>query len=172
VPGAISPSVHTPRWTVAIVGRILAAVSVTTRSRNDIEVGLEAALRASAIPGLVSAYLFGSHASGRAHRESDIDVGVLVRHDAHPTARARFEVRVRLASELPKAVAGVAVDVVVLNDAPPLLARHIVTRGRRILLEDPEHDHAFIRDVQLRAADVEPFLRRTRRLKLQALARA
>jgi predicted nucleotidyltransferase len=27
---------------------------------------------------VVAAYLFGSHASGRAHRESDVDVGVLL----------------------------------------------------------------------------------------------
>jgi hypothetical protein len=44
-------------------------------------------------------------------------------------------------------------------------------RGRRLLCVDAEADHAFVRDVQLRAADLEPFLRRTRRLKLQALAR-
>ena len=42
------------------------------------------------------------------------------------------------------------------------------TLGKRF---DPDADHAFVRDVQLRAADLEPFLRRTRRLKLQALAR-
>jgi hypothetical protein len=64
-----------------------------------------------------------------------------------------------------------AVDVVVLNDAPPMLARHIVTAGRRAFCRDADVDHAFVRDVQLRAADLEPFLRRARRLKLDALAR-
>jgi hypothetical protein len=34
---------------------------------------------------------------------------------------------------------------------------------------DPEADHAFRRDSQLRAADLEPFLRRARALKLEAL---
>ena len=51
------------------------------------------------------------------------------------------------------------------------LARHIVTTGRRVFCGDPERDHAFVRDVQLRAADLEPFLRRTRALKLDAMAR-
>jgi hypothetical protein len=60
---------------------------------------------------------------------------------------------------------------VVLNDAPPSFGRHIVTRGRRVSCADPEADDAFRRDVQLRAADLEPFLRRMRRLKLEALAR-
>ena len=64
-----------------------------------------------------------------------------------------------------------AVDVVVLNDAPPGLGRHIVTTGRRVYCRDAEGDHAFVRDVQLRAADLEPFLRRARRIKLDALAR-
>jgi len=117
--------------------------------------------------GVVSAYLFGSHAEGRSHRESDIDVGVLLRRDVHPTREERFEVRVQLSSRLE----GGAVDVVVLNDAPPQLARRIVTSGRRIFCADAAADHAFVRDVQLRAADVEPFLRRTRRVKLGAIVR-
>jgi len=50
------------------------------------------------------------------------------------------------------------------------LGRHIVTTGRRVYCHDAEADHAFVRDVQLRAADLEPFLRRARRIKLDALA--
>jgi predicted nucleotidyltransferase len=96
-------------------------------------------------PGLVSAYLFGSHAEGRAHRESDVDVAVLA------------ELRRNL------------VDVVVLNDAPPGLGRRIVTAGIRVFCRDRATDHAFVRNVQLRAADLEPFLRRARRVKLTAL---
>jgi hypothetical protein len=64
-----------------------------------------------------------------------------------------------------------AVDVVVLNDAPPQFGRRIVTCGLRVVCADPEADHAFVRDVQLRAADLEPFLRRMRRLKLDAIVR-
>jgi hypothetical protein len=59
----------------------------------------------------------------------------------------------------------------VLNDAPPTLGRRIVTSGRRVYCADPERDHAFVRDVQLRAADLEPFLRRTREVKLAAIRR-
>jgi predicted nucleotidyltransferase len=127
--------------------------------------------QASSIRGLVSAYLFGSHPEGRAHRESDVDVGVLLAYDAHPTRRERFEVRVRLCSELPSALGEKSVDVVVLNDAPPLLGRRIVTTGQRVFCTDAEADHVFVRDVQLRAADLEPFLKRMSKLKLEALAR-
>lgn len=131
---------------------------------------LERAL-ASAPQGVVSAYLFGSHAAGRAHRESDVDVGVLLAYDEHPTRRERFEARVLLSSRLMAALGQNDVDVVILNDAPPHLARRIVTTGLRVLCTDAAVDHAFVRDVQLRAADLEPFLRRTRRVKLAALAR-
>jgi hypothetical protein len=53
-----------------------------------------------------------------------------------------------------------AVDVVILNDAPPELGRRIVTQGQRLYCADRQRDHAFVRDVQLRAADLASFLRR------------
>ena len=120
--------------------------------------------------GIVSAHLFGSRAEGREHRESDLDVGLLLDRSRYGTAAARFTARVRL-SALLGAKTGLPVDVVVLNDAPPGLARRIVTQGKPILVRDPETDRAFSRDAQLRAADLEPFLRRMRRTKLEALAR-
>ena len=130
--------------------------------------GLERALHEIA-QGVVSAYVFGSFAEGRSHRDSDVDVGILLARE-HRTPRERFEARVRLSAQLAGRVRW-DVDVVVLNDAAPQLARWIVTTGRRIFCTDPEADHAFVRDIQLRAADLEPFLRRTRRIKLAAVAR-
>jgi predicted nucleotidyltransferase len=120
---------------------------------------------------IVSVYLFGSHVEGRAHRESDIDVGVLFDRRALAGARERFEAGVELSARLQARLATPRVDLVVLNDAPPGLGRAVVGRGRRVLCVDAGADHAFVRDVQLRAADLEPFLRRTRRLKLETLAR-
>lgn len=126
------------------------------------------ALRATDLPQILAAYLFGSHAAGRPHRECDVDVAVLLSPSLD--AAARFALRVRLASELPSRLGVRDVDVVVLNDAPPHFARRIVLDGREVLCDDPESAHAFRRDVQLRAADLEPFLRRTRQAKLEALA--
>ena len=122
-------------------------------------------------PGVASAYLFGSHAEGRAHRESDVDVGVLLHYGVYPTARARFDARVRLSARIAAALRIDQVDLVVLNDVPPRLARRIVIEGRRVFCADSEADHSFVRDAQLRAADLEPFLRRTQALKLGALGR-
>jgi len=122
-------------------------------------------------PGVVSAYLFGSFAEGREHRESDVDVGVLLDWSRWPTAKERFDRRVDLISDLMAALGRNEVDVVILNDAPPLLGRKIVTVGRRVFTADPRADLDFVRDVQLRAADLEPWLKRMARLKLEALKR-
>jgi predicted nucleotidyltransferase len=120
--------------------------------------------------GIGSAYLFGSHADGRAHRESDVDLGVLLSWDLHPTRQGRDDLQVTLGSDLIAVLHQNSVDLVILNDASPLLGRHIVTAGRRIFLGDAALDHAFVRDIQLRAADLAPFLSRMRRIKLEALA--
>lgn len=137
----------------------------------DVAARLEAAFREPPLPGVASAYLFGSHAAGRAHRESDVDVGVLLDWVVHRSRVERFEVRVLLGSWLVGALRTNEVDVVILNDATPHLGRHIVTTGRRVFCAHATADHAYVRDVQLRAADLEPFLRWTRRLKLEAIAR-
>jgi predicted nucleotidyltransferase len=132
---------------------------------------LERFLPASEFPGIVSVYLFGSAAEGRSHRESDVDVGVLFSRSMYPTRRDRFEAGLRVSSALIGVLGNDKIDVVVLNDVPPHLARRVVTSGRRLVCADSEGDHDFTRDVQLRAADIEPFLRRTRQLKLEAIAR-
>ena len=93
---------------------------------------VEGALRALDLPEVLAAYLFGSHAAGRPHRESDVDVAVLLSRSLD--APARFAVRVRLASELPSLLGGRDVDVVVLNDAPPpLRAPHRAGRSGALL---------------------------------------
>ena len=57
----------------------------------------------------------------------------------------------------------------VLNDAPPLFARRIALDSKQIFCADPEADHAFRRAVQLRAADLAPFIERGRRAILAAI---
>lgn len=94
---------------------------------------------------------------------------MLVSWAAYPSRAERFDVGLRLAGALQGRL-GRTVDLVVLNDAPPLLGRHLVTRGRRVLCRDPQADHDYVRNVQLRAADLEPWLR-MRALKLEAIRR-
>ena len=143
---------------------------MSTLTPGRVGEALEAALTAAPPIAVASAYVFGSLAEGRAHRESDVDVGVLLVRDAHPAPADRFDARLRLSARLHGRL-GRPVDVVVLNDVAPGLGRHVTSRGIRVLHRDAPADHAFVRDVQLRAADLEPFLRRLRRVKLDALVR-
>ncbi|MDE2905407.1 MAG: hypothetical protein OXQ28_04910, partial [Acidobacteriota bacterium] len=63
------------------------------------------------------------------------------------------------------------VDLIVLNDAPPLLARWILRTGIELFCSDRDLGRDFRRDVQIRAADLAPFLERYRRMTLDALGR-
>lgn len=126
-------------------------------------------LEAHEISGVVSAYLFGSHARGVSHSESDLDLGVLLDRSLHPHAQDRFEQRLRLISLL-GSPPDPAIDLVILNDVHPSLGRAVASGGKLLFCSDAEKNHQWVRDVQLMAADLDPFLDRMRRIKLEALA--
>jgi hypothetical protein len=88
-------------------------------------------------PEVRLAYLFGSVAEGRQTEESDLDLGVLV-----SPAQDSFALE-RLQGELERA-AHRKVDLVELSSAPPLLAQHIVSRGRLLLSRDEDERVAFV----------------------------
>jgi predicted nucleotidyltransferase len=125
----------------------------------------------SAPAGVVAAFLFGSFAEDRAHAESDVDVAVLLDRAAFPTPRERIDLRVRLGAELVAALHRNEIDVVVLDDASPELARRILTEGVLLACWDEEARLAAVRDASLRAADIAPFLRRMRGILLESLQR-
>ncbi len=77
------------------------------------------------------AFLFGSRSTGRARSDSDWDLGVFLVESLTP--RERHDLRLRLQAVL--AELG-SVDVVVLNDAPPLLAQRAL-QGKRLMVKDP-----------------------------------
>ncbi len=137
--------------------------------RSAVEARIRKAI--DAFDGVVSVYLFGSVAEAREHGESDVDVGVLLDRARYPDEAQRFEQRLLLTSAL-SMVEGPVADVVILNDAPATLGRAIVQRGERLICRDEEKDHAFVRDVQLQAPDLERFLQRMRAIKLDALMRS
>jgi predicted nucleotidyltransferase len=138
---------------------------------SDVAAKLGAFFERGRLPEVVSVYVFGSHATGRVHRESDVDVAVLLDHRTSPTSQGRFETRLALSSALGRELGTDAIDLIVLNDAPPHLARRVMTDGTRVFCADPDADHAARRLALLRAADLEPFLRRARQVKLRAIAR-
>jgi uncharacterized protein len=82
-------------------------------------------------PEIVFALLFGSRAGGRPRPDSDWDLAIYLDDRLDP--RARFSIRRELIAALEPAT---RVDLVVLNDAPPLLG-HRALFGE--LLVDRDH---------------------------------
>ncbi|MDR5708695.1 MAG: nucleotidyltransferase domain-containing protein [Armatimonadota bacterium] len=118
---------------------------------------------------VLAAFGFGSFFAGRACRESDVDVAVVL-GPAYPGEVDPFALRVRLASDLVGILHRNEVDVLVLNEAPPLLAARVLREGVRIYCRQEAALREFLRDTLLRAADLAPFLARHERTLLRILA--
>lgn len=84
--------------------------------------------------GVAAAYMFGSQARGGAGPLSDVDVGVW----ASPglDSRERFDLRLKLTGAAEEAL-GREVDLVLLDDAPPLLRHRAWHDGELLIDRDP-----------------------------------
>lgn len=103
----------------------------TPQPAASTDVRLELARRLARFPSVRFALLFGSRADGRPRADSDWDLAAYLSDDL--SAEERFSERLRLASELDDLG---RIDLVVLNDAPPLLGQRAL-QGQRILVQDP-----------------------------------
>jgi hypothetical protein len=83
---------------------------------------------------VLEAYLFGSVARGQARRDSDVDVAVWV--DAALAPDRPFGYDAYLASELMQALGTNAVDLVLLNRAPPVIYHRVLRDGVRLVSRD------------------------------------
>lgn len=98
----------------------LAAVTRVLNSRADVEL----------------AYVFGSTSRGERRVDSDLDIAILFKEQLPPGDE------LQLRDEL-GAAAGVDVDLVVLNQASPLLAHEIISEGKVIVDSGEESQAAF-----------------------------
>ena len=78
-----------------------------------------------------AAYVFGSAATGRMRRDSDVDVAVLV-GGTGVRRTGTMDYRSALMADLGAALRRPDVDVVILNEAPALLAHRVLSRGRLV----------------------------------------
>jgi predicted nucleotidyltransferase len=80
-------------------------------------------------PGVLVAYLYGSHARGQAGPLSDVDVALLLDGDDE-------ERRLELTAAIAHAVAPARADVVILNDAPSALSYRVLRDGTVLASRD------------------------------------
>ena len=114
------------------------------------------------------AYLFGSHAVGRAGPASDYDIAVLCAPELSSAERGRW--RLELIGRLIDVYHSDAIDLVILNDAPPLL-RFEVIRVRHVLYNrDDEARVAFEVRTMQEWFDWEPRYTRMQRARLRHFA--
>lgn len=124
--------------------------------------------------GVASLYLFESRTLGR-HWDRLLGLAILVDPEREPDPERRAELLADLAPDLSRLTGESRLDLLVLNDAPPMTARRILEEGRRLLATDPALDRAYLRRVLIRALDLEafsrgPVARRPRRARAEALA--
>lgn len=99
----------------------------------ELERTLAAALEPRA--EILDAYLFGSQATGRAQPHSDVDVAVYI--DKAKSRPGAYGYAADLITELMQVLGTNEIDVVVLNEADPVLYHRVLRDGRRFLSRDP-----------------------------------
>lgn len=75
-------------------------------------------------------YIFGSIASGRARNNSDVDIAVLV--NPKSSRLKAVDYRLSLASDIGMTVGRMDIDLIVLNDAPTVLAHQVLSKGKLV----------------------------------------
>ncbi len=105
-----------------------------------------------------AAYIFGSVAQGRARPDSDIDIAVLLGRRL-PDARA-LRYKLKLAAELGAALHRNDVQLMILNDAPPLLAHRVLSRGALVFERSRAVRVRFHVQTANRYADMVPTMER------------
>lgn len=100
-------------------------------------------------PEVIAVYLFGSHATGKADRSSDVDIGILLdTNDRAIQTGKRNQYMIDLANILRKEI-----HPVILNSAGEELMRRIFTNGKCILEKDRKKLALFKMTMFARIAD-------------------
>jgi len=105
---------------------------------------------------VVLGYLFGSQAKGKIGPLSDIDIAVYFKEAI--TSDERFDLRLKILGELADLFKTDDIDLVVLNDAPPLLAHRILKEGVLIFSDNDKKRLEFEVKAVLKYLDWKPYL--------------
>lgn len=118
-------------------------------------------------PYIASAYLFGSHASGKVTQESDVDIAILIKDNA-PRGKELLHEEDYLAYKVAKVLGVKEVDLIDLNSKGMIFQHNVLRTGNLIYDGDPAFRIKFETRVIIRFCDFEPTLRYLERHQLQA----
>jgi len=116
-------------------------------------------------PSLAAVYFFGSAAAGKTGPLSDIDIAILLVDDF--SDRDYLDKQLELQAKFCRGLRTDQVDVVILNQASPLLAHRVLSRGRLLFSRSDRERQAFFVKTIREYLDTEP-LRREGRNHLMA----
>ena len=107
-------------------------------------------------PNITAAILFGSEANGKATQGSDIDIALLYETTHIPKPLDVLQLREELSDQMRQDV-----DIVLLNDASPIIAMQAIKNGIPLLIRDHKAYNLFEIKLATDYADVkkmrEPF---------------
>lgn len=108
------------------------------------------------IPQVEYAYLFGSFSAGKAKKNSDVDVAVML--SSKLTQKQRFDLRLELMGVLSKALKK-PLDVVILNNISSIFLKYVIIQeGKPIYIKDELKYLAFESQTLGEYFDFAPFL--------------
>lgn len=108
--------------------------------------------------GVILAYLFGSQVDGDVGKLSDIDIAIYF--DDRLDAPERFNKKLKIMAEFSFIFKRDDIDIVVLNDAYPLLEHRILKQGKVIFSISEERRVAYEVKAIMKYLDFEPFIRK------------
>ncbi len=105
---------------------------------------------------ILFAYLFGSQATGKTHIESDLDIAVYL----EPFPEDILERKLELIDKISEITHFNYIDLVILNQAPPLLIHSVMRTGKLLFSKDEERRVSFMAKKLSEALDFEIHLRK------------
>lgn len=107
---------------------------------------------------ILLAYLFGSAARGRTNKLSDIDIALLVDEKKFQKLDAKepYGYKAAVIADLMGLLHKNEIDLVLLHEAPPLLANEVISDGRLLFCRDEDLRITFEVTVKQRYVDTQP----------------
>jgi predicted nucleotidyltransferase len=105
---------------------------------------------------VVLAYIFGSQATGKTGPLSDIDIAVYF--DENLSSDEQFALRLQVLGDIMDLFKTNEIDLVVLNDAPPLLAHRILKEGLVVFSDNEKVRLEYEVKTVLNYLDWKPYL--------------